>query len=138
MAHEYRQSNLGLRGCLVLSLLMLLGVLGIGGGFYAAIDISCVAAANEWLPDYPDAELVEETYSFLRPWGVGETTRILYSPDAPFDVSIWYREGDRERSDEGKSPTDGPARMRWFVRETEDGGSTILLTSNCSSGIVLF
>ncbi|NJL57793.1 hypothetical protein HC928_23680 [bacterium] len=138
MAHEYRRSHMGLRGCLLLSLLMLLGLLGIGGGFYAAIDISCVSAAAEWLPDYPGAELVEQTHSFIRPWGVGETTRILYTPDAPFDVNTWYRDGDLERTREGKSPTSGPARMRWFVREADDGGSTILLFSNCSSGLVLF
>ncbi len=96
------------------------------------IDFGCYNEAARWIPYYPDATVVQVEYDYLRPFGVGSTTAILHSDDEARDVRRWYIENQRALDDEGFSPN--LASLNLSVRtDTEEGGSIIILTSECAS-----
>lgn len=132
---EYRPYTA--KGCFFIMIAIVFGIFGLGTAWYVVVDVSCVTQANRWLPDYPGAEFISEDYTFVRAWGIGETTRVLYTEDDSGTVRAWYSDRYRELDDEGYTRTDATARMRYVVRTADEGGSVITLLSNCSSGLVL-
>jgi hypothetical protein len=126
------------KGCLRFFAYMLIGFILLLCGMYFAVDNTCRANANTWLEDYPDSEFVRETYTFLRPFGIGETIRVLYSADAPNTVRSWYREADRARDDRGLIRNEGVSQTRWQVIDAENEGSQIALQSECARQWVLW
>jgi hypothetical protein len=121
-----------LRGCLTGLFFITFAVVVCGGVSFFAIDQKCIGDSTRWLPDYPQATLVVQEYTVLRPFGIGATARVLYSPDDENTVRRWYidtwgRVG-AENSDRGwASPS-------YFVSKAEDGaGSSITLYSECAS-----
>jgi hypothetical protein len=137
--HGERRSG-GFRGCFLATLGITLGILICTFSVYVAVDVSCTGDAGRWLPDYPGAEVVSQTYSWLRPFGIGETIRVLYSPDSRRDVVNWYADRDQARVDRGDARDGGPALMRWAIVPPANGasGSTIILTSVCSPELRLW
>ncbi len=103
---------------------------------YVGLDVSCYNDAQKWLPDYPDAELVNESHTFVRAFGVGETTRILYTTDDQQTVYDWYFDHDQANNVTGARRDDGIGFMRWTVAENDGGGTQIVLYSECSSDII--
>jgi hypothetical protein len=94
----------------------------------AVIDSVCVGNAEEWLPRYPNSEVVQVYHNFIRPFGIGETVMTLESPDPQTEVLRWYR----ARRGIGM-PQNLLASLNFTVREnTETGGSTIQLSSECA------
>jgi hypothetical protein len=120
-------------GCFTSLLTLLIGLLTCGAGFYIVLDGQCKSSAGLWLEDYPGSTVVGESHSFLRPFGIGETTRILYVTDAPSRVRGWYleRDGLRFRARHTR-PSAANHRLEWSVTQADDRvGSVITLYSVC-------
>jgi hypothetical protein len=127
------------RSCLVTLVLIPIGVLIVAVLIYIAIDATCTGEADLWLVDYPDAELVSEQYDFVRPFGIGITTRVLHTPDAQSTVRVWYSNQQRETAREGHVPRRQLAIFQWTIGRVPDGdGSQITLYQQCADGLVLF
>ncbi|MEQ8672229.1 MAG: hypothetical protein RLP44_01265 [Aggregatilineales bacterium] len=132
---EGAQSGYSLRGCFTMVVVFLVGITFCMGSVLIAADVSCVSNASTWLPEYPDAELVSQDYTMVRAFGIGETTRILYTEEDLGVVRRWYQDTITDLAVEGKSRV-GVARSNWRVTEPEDGnGSLIILAQDCASGI---
>ncbi|MDX1992326.1 MAG: hypothetical protein SF029_08055 [bacterium] len=123
--------QVGWQGCLISSVVILLGIVVLIVGIYIAIDASCVASAEDWLPDYPGSTFVEQDYSWLRAFGIGETQRILYSSDEVEQVRRWYFERDLAKGNAGAS-RGGVAALGWAMTAHPDDGTTIILSSVCA------
>lgn len=121
------------RGCLVSWLAIAFGVFLCSGTIYVASDVSCASNAHLWLVDYPGSQLVSQEHSFIRPWGIGETTRVLLSPDPPRDVRMWYNRRDSDLARQGNEKRGGLGTLSWRVSESQEGGSLIVLHSNCAN-----
>jgi hypothetical protein len=124
--------QVGWRGCLISSVVILLGITLLIVGIYVAVDASCVASAENWLPDYPGSTFVEQDYSWLRAFGIGETQRILYSTDEVEQVRLWYYRRDIAKGEAGESRAGGVAALNWAMTAHPDGGTTIILSSVCA------
>ena len=134
-----RRSSLSPKGCLLFLLISIMGVFLCMVTVYAGVEYSCQRDATQWLVDYPGSELVEEEYSWLRPFGIGRTVRTLYSIDARTDVNRWYSQYRLELDREGKVLNDGFATMRWQIANASDGeGTSIRLSSECALDLVLW
>lgn len=132
---EGAHGGYSVRGCLSMFLVFAVGSLLCMGSVMVAADIGCVNNANTWLPDYPDAELVRQDYTMLRAFGLGETTRILYSTEELGVVRRWYQDTTTQLAVDGKTRV-GVARANWRVTEPDDGnGALIILSQDCASGI---
>lgn len=130
--------RMGARGCLLSTLLMLIGVFGCMGTLYVVADNSCVQAANLWLPDYPGSRLVSQEQTWLRAFGIGETTRILYTTDDAEQVRRWYYQEDITKGSAGQSRDRNIAVLRWTVSpESQTGGALIRLFSSCAPELAL-
>lgn len=117
------------RGFFIGFIVIFLGVGACLGTMVITIDSVCVRDANEWIPYYPDAELVSEYYTGVRAWGMGVTDVILHTPDDPKTVRQWYND-----MRQGIGPAAPLADMNFSIRYDEDDtGSNIYLTSECAS-----
>ena len=110
---------------------IMLGIVVCSAVTFTVIDQKCLADSTRWLPDYPKATLVSQEYDFLRPFGIGETVRQLYSPDAANVVRRWYGEAWAKIGEE--NPDLGLAQPGYIVSEADSTGSTIMLYSECAS-----
>ncbi len=129
---EHNNSTYTPRGCLLMMGVLSLGVLGCISVLLVSIDVSCHNAAQVELVDYPGSELVSEEWSLLRPFGLGETTRILYSADESREVRIWYQQYRTRLSADGQIGR-SIANLRFRVEDASGGeGSTIVLYSDCA------
>jgi hypothetical protein len=101
-----------------------------------ALDGTCASSLTQRLPIYPGADVVSSQHSFLRPFGVGVTVIILYSPDPPDTVRSWYARtiGAYLREQAARGGGIGIASTDWTVGRAEDGvGSQIILYGSCVS-----
>lgn len=136
MEYAPHDSRYTTRGCLLGILMIVLGIIGCGSIFYVAVDTSCVSDADLWLVDYPNSRLQEETFSFFRPFGIGQTTRVLYSPDPINAVRDWYMDRDRRLIEAGNVKNRNYARMAYLLDNAPgDDGTVIALVSNCAQGL---
>ncbi|PJF23236.1 MAG: hypothetical protein CUN56_01915 [Phototrophicales bacterium] len=127
------------RSCLVVILLMPFGVLILGLVFYTAVHFTCRYDFNTWVIDYPNAEVVEEDYSWLMPYSVGETVRVLYTPDRAATVRSWYNSQYRQLEIDGYTRNNSAARVSWRVVDAQDGeGSLIYIFCSCASRMALW
>lgn len=112
-------------------LVIFAGIVLCSGITFISIDFICVGNANAWLPQYPNAEVISETHTFLRPWGMGVTRMVLHSDDDRAIVADWYL---KERAKNGVTdPVNLLATMSYSVRRNSDGsGTTISLSSDCA------
>ena len=99
--------------------LILVGIMACMASLYAMTDAACHQAAKHWLPHYPGAIMVEESYSFLRPYGIGTTRQVLETENDREAVYDWYRAADKANGEAGH--TQAGARMNWRVTEAETG-----------------
>jgi hypothetical protein len=95
-----------------------------------AADMICKSNVEQWLPYYPNAEVVSIEHDFLRARAMGETWVTLASPDDAETVRQFYRDHTiavmREGTLRGWAITD------WHVDSNPDGnGSIIRLYSTC-------
>lgn len=127
------------RGCFFIFLFIPLGVFVLGLIFYISMHFGCRSSFDTWVIDYPNAEFVEDEYSWLMPYSIGETVRVLYSPDAPAVVRRWYNAEYRALEDDGHIRSYGAGRVNWQVVTAEDGeGSIIYIFCSCSPRMALW
>jgi hypothetical protein len=117
------------RSFLLTILIIIVGTLICAGVFVFTTDGVCQRNAAEWLPRYPDSVVLAESKTFLNTFGMGITQVTLSTPDTPNDVRRWYNE---ERGKNGATSGNLLATMNYSVRDSENGGSTILLYSECA------
>lgn len=136
MEYAPHESSYTRRGCFIVILMIIVGIFACGGIFYVAVDVSCVADANLWLRDYPNSRLERQTYTFVRPFGIGNTTRILYSPDPVSAVRSWYMARDKRLIEAGEVKNRGYARVTYLLNDAPNSdGTVIALVSNCANGL---
>ncbi len=96
------------------------------------LDVACYNDINNWVPMYPNAEVIELEYQGLfRPRAMGATSVVLLSPDPVNVVRHWYYENlqkrIRERTSRGFAETD-----RWIEENPDGEGTLIYLYSSCA------
>lgn len=123
------------RGCLLTLGLIMVGIFALIVLTNAAFDHQCRTGAENWLPAYPGSEVISEDYTFLQMWGIGTSQQVLFSEDDVDTVDDWYRAWNRQQAAEGASR--GGARMVWDVDEADNGGTTIVLFSQCAESLDL-
>jgi hypothetical protein len=117
------------RSCMLTIVIIIVGTFVCAGALIFITDTVCQRNAAQWLPRYPDAQIVAESRTFLRTFGVGVTQVTLTTPDDPTTVRSWYND---ERSRNEANPVNLLATMNLRVSEGENGGSIILLSSECA------
>ncbi|PJF29706.1 MAG: hypothetical protein CUN52_07030 [Phototrophicales bacterium] len=131
--HDTRYST---RGCFIVIIMIFISIFACGTIFYVAVDTSCVNEADLWLVDYPNSRLIQETYSFMRPFGIGKTNRILYSEDPINAVRSWYMARDKRLIEAGNVKNRGYGRNTYLLDTAPDKkGTMIMLISNCAQGL---
>lgn len=123
------------RTYLLALILISFGICGLTTATTYFYDSACRAGGNNWLPVYPNSQLVEERYSFLTMYGIGITRREFYTEDHYLDVRRWYQDQNTIAGRENKSR--GGAAMRYRADELEEGGTQILLLSECAKELDL-
>ncbi len=126
---ERDRPTYSLRSCMLSILLIFVGIFLCVSVVFVVADTSCRNNTAMWIPMYPDAEVVEERKTFLNTFGMGVTQVTLSTPDDPNTVRKWYLD---TRAQNEANPTNLLATMRYLVREGENGGSTIILSSECA------
>lgn len=125
-------SGYSLKKLVVSLVLIAIGVFVMAVLITLGADALCVRDSTRWLPPYPGSEIVEERFTFLRMWGVGQTTQVLYTADNINTVRQWYFEQDTENS-RGGNARGGLATVNWQLSEPEDReGTVITLQSSCA------
>lgn len=105
-------------------------VIGIFVVIFAVGDIACNATIETWTPIYPNSEVIELNYNFIRPRGMGVTTMKLHSPDDVETVRQWYLDNLTRLSRENAGR--GSGTNSWNIDEDPSGqGSLIYLSSRC-------
>jgi hypothetical protein len=99
------------------------------GGTVLVVNGICQRNAADWIPLYPNGEVVREGYSFIQPFGMGITQVQIETDDAPTVVRQWYIEARREND---PNPTNLLATMRYNIQAGENGGTVISLYSECA------
>lgn len=136
MEYAPHESRYNTRGCFIVIAMIFIGILACGSMFYVAVDISCVSEADLWLADYPNSRLIEERYTFMRPFGIGRTSRFLYSPDPQNAIRSWYMARDKRLIEAGNTKNRGYARTAYLLDKAPDGkGTLIALISTCAQGL---
>ncbi len=136
MEYVQHESTYTTRGCFIVMIMIFVGIFACGAVFYVAVDTSCVGDADLWMRDYPNSSLQAETYTFLRPFGIGQTTRVLISPDPINAVRAWYMARDKRLIEAGNVKNRGYARMTYLLNNApDDDGTIIALVSNCAQGL---
>jgi len=131
--------NYSTRTWLLFLLAVVIGVTLCSTSVYAALEIRCYQDTRQSLPVYPGAEVLQEEYSFIRAWGIGETQQILYSPDSTNTVRAWYIDYFFENDLSTPDGFQGVANTQWFVTDASDGeGAQIVLYADCSSDMELW
>ena len=128
------RGNYSVKSCLFVMALMLIGTILCGVSVYVVVNNKCASEARTWLPVYPGAEIVEEQFTFLRMFGIGQSRRILYTPDDAPDVRRWYLQYMNDTTREtGSGIGGGFANMSYEIRAADDGrGATIYQFHECS------
>lgn len=127
------------KSCMASMILIPIGILLLSVLIGISVDVICTREADLWLAHYPGAEVVSEEYNFIRPFGIGVTTRVLHTSEEIDIVRPWYIERDRENIRNAIYPNRQVAAHDWTVEERQDGGGTrITLHLQCADGLVLF
>lgn len=109
-------------------------LVGVIVGFLVAVfgiaDFACNSTIEKWSPMYPNAEVIEVEYNFLRPRGMGITNMVMHSPDDAQTVRQWYVDNLLRLTKENEGR--GSGSNSWDVDEDPNGqGSLIYLSSRC-------
>jgi len=112
---------------------MLIGIaiiVAVGAVIFGIADYACGRTIETWTPIYPNAEVVELEYNFIRPRGMGVTNMTLNSPDDVETVRQWYLDNMTKLSLQNAGR--GSGTNSWDIDEAPDGqGSVIYLSSRC-------
>lgn len=93
------------------------------------LDWKCHTDIENWLPIYPNAQLVNEWHNF-RERSMGITTMTLISSDTPDTIRRWYYQRRDAASQQGANHA--LAITKFDIHDNPDGpGSEIFLYSQC-------
>ncbi len=112
----------------VFAVLLLISCPGI---LILGVDLACSAAVEEWLPMYPNAEVVSTNFDFFRARAFGTTTMTLSSPDDMETVRQFYRNFIIRMAEDRIQR--GLASTSWQFAEGDDNTTLIYLYSECGS-----
>lgn len=101
------------------------------GSVVVVADEMCHRNITRRQPLYPDASIVDQSYNFLRPQGLGITRMTLETEDDPETVREWMRQVtlDLLQNDE----FGGIATVNWRLEANDTGtGTRIYLYSECA------
>ena len=132
---DERRSPYTFKRFLISLVVIVIGIFVLVVVLYASVDIRCAKEANRWLVAYPDSEILSDSYTGFRPFGLGITTRWLHSTDDKVTVRRWYTERNNQLSQEGYSIVGGISRLQMGysdATEEEGGGTIIRLNSECA------
>jgi hypothetical protein len=119
------------RGCFVSMLLIIVAVFVIMTLIMLRTDYVCTRQAGLWTHVYPGATVVEESYSYLQMWGIGDSVRVLTSDEAATRVRMWYVDQDTEVSKAtGKSRIGTLGTFATRISDNPDG-SLIVQSFEC-------
>lgn len=82
-------------GLLPLIGVVMLAVILVSAGVTLAFDRRCAAQAAVLLPPYPNATLEEQSFTFLRLYGVGLSSQTFSTPDDAASVRRFYSDVSR-------------------------------------------
>lgn len=124
-------NRMGCRGCVISTLLIFAATAFCAVTGMLVIDQTCATQISQWMPPYPDAEMVSQHYNFMRPFGMGVTLMEQHTDDSVEEVNEWY-EAHRFNS---TLPEDASiATMLMDVRPAPDGdGTSIRLSTACAT-----
>lgn len=105
-------------------------IIGCPGVIILAGDVACNQSIEEWLPIYPNSELVSLQYDFIRPRAIGTTSATYRTPDDAETVRQFYRDNNISIMNRGGGR--GLASTQSSVEATEDG-SLIFMYSECGT-----
>jgi hypothetical protein len=125
-ADQSRRS--GSRGCVIAIVLMLLAIFICATGTTLFLDNRCHTLITRWMPLYPDGEIISQTHSFLRPFGLGRTEVVMEVPETSTEIRTWFNE---ERARRGAVP-DGVVRKVSLNFEPVAEGSRMTYFAYCT------
>jgi len=126
-------------GCLITVLVFVFGILFCTTSVYVITDEACQNTASRWLPDYPNSQVTQEEHSWIRPFGIGVTTRILYTTDRRVDVIRWYADYETALSQQGHTRDRGAAVLSHWIHDAPNGEGTIIeMHSQCNPEMALW
>jgi hypothetical protein len=123
------------RGCWF-SMLIIVGLILLCGGVTTlVVDWTCYSNIAPRLPSYPNAKVVSEEHNLLRPFGMGMTQIILFTPDDIDTVRSWYGRAIGEAAKNFiQNRTGSMGEASWDLDTPPDGkGTQITLYSRCAS-----
>lgn len=129
------ERELGSRGCAISLVIIPVMLFACGFSIFAMVTLHCVDESGRWIIDYPDSEVVSQEHDWLVEWGIGTTSRVLYTPDPPGVVRAWYSGAIVEKIEQtGDTRGSGVAQIPFpFITEADDGeGTMIFLTCRCA------
>jgi hypothetical protein len=110
---------------------ILIGIVACMGAGTLGYDQGCVVGADNYLPVYPNAELVSSEYDSFRPFGIGSTVRVYYSDDPVQVVRDWYVEERTQAARDAKPRGLGNYAYRAVLDPNDGDGTQISLLSDC-------
>ncbi len=124
-----------LTGCkryLVTTTLIIVAIFACATVITVTLDVVCERDIANWLPMYPEAEVLSLTYNSFRPWAMGRTNAVMKT-DAPFvEVNTWYVMQLRAASDRNVNRGLATTNHRLQIDQESDG-TLIYLSSECAS-----
>lgn len=135
MAH-YLEDDTSIGGTIrrtILGLLLIIsGIVCCSVTLIVVTDNACYADANFRLPVYPESEVINVQYDFLRPRGTGSTFMVFYTPDSVTSVRRWYAEYRQKITREIYSSTRPGSfnpilsSVNYRIVESPDGKGTLI------------
>jgi hypothetical protein len=120
------------------------GCLWVFGAVFACLALSvfvadrvCIGALNFRAPVYPESRVVNQTWNFLSPNGMGNTVTVLYTLARPEEVQTWYYKKVGENSVLATRNRDLEIAYRitnfaWSADIADDGrGTQVILIASC-------
>lgn len=134
MAYETHEpmfgQKMGRRGCFGVTGLIFALSFACMGAFVAYMDFSCARDIGWEIAPYPNAEIIDQSHNFFRPFAMGVTVMQQRSEDPPETVKAWY-DNLRFRTS-ARLRVNSMATVLLDVQPAPEGeGSLIALASSC-------
>jgi len=127
-APHMRSGQRSILGMLASTVLIMFSIVACAAVLVFSVDAACVASVNEWVPEYPDAEVVDEWYDFFRAKGMGRSRVTYFTPDDRMEVIRFYQ---RHQSNMMRHNTLASSGYR-VQDATEGEGTRIVIFSQCA------
>lgn len=127
-APHLRSSQRSVLGMLASTFLIMVSVVVCAIVLVFSVDAACVASVNEWVPEYPGAEVVDEWYDFFRAKGMGRSRVTYFTPDDRMEVVRFYQNHQSSMVRQNTLASSGYRAQD----ATEGEGTQIVIFSQCA------